>query len=238
MKNFKLFFIAILSALSFNGLAQSKNYISDTAKKENEQLLHNTIANSDEAIVSYHVIEKINMVYGPSITTYNVSNLKYVSTNDLGPNNSRVIIPKFAKTRAKKTRLTEAKAVQSKTAEEISIPVEISTPTEIAIPVEIANSEEALLLEKKKESVTVDLIPIYESVLDKGFVSIDMLKMVGDSRFFNGDLVLAAKWYDQLFALTTDLDAIYFYRYAQSLKAIKQLDKAKEMMKIFESKDK
>ena len=63
MKNFKLFFIAILSALSFNGLAQSKNYISDTAKKENEQLLHNTIANSDEAIVSYHVIEKINMVY-------------------------------------------------------------------------------------------------------------------------------------------------------------------------------
>jgi hypothetical protein len=232
MKNFKLFFIAILSALSFNVLAQSKDYISDTAKKENEQLLHNTIANSDEAIVSYHVIEKINMVYGPSITTYNVSNLKYVSTNDLGPNNSRVIIPKFAKTRAKKTRLAETKAVQLKT------PEVIITPAEISIPAEIANSEETFLLEKKKESVTVDLIPIYESVLDKGFVSIDMLKMVGDSRFFRGDLVLAAKWYDQLFALTTDLEAMYFYRYAQSLKAIKQFDKANEMLKIFESKDK
>lgn len=238
MKNCKLFFIAILSALSFNSLAQSKDYMTDSAKKENEQLLYNTIANNDEAIVSYHVIEKINMVYGPSITTYNVSNLKYVSTNDLGPNNSRIIIPKYAKTRAKKTRLAEAKVEQPKTPEEITPPVETSTPQEIVTSVELATSEEVIVPEKKRESVTVDLIPIYESVLDKGFVSIDMLKMVADSRFFKGDLVLAAKWYNQLFALTTDLDTIYFYRYAQSLKAINQLDKAAEMMKIFESKDK
>lgn len=226
MKNCELLFLAIISAFSLNCLAQRNDYVSDNAKKGNEQLLYNSIANNDEAIVSYHVVEKIKMVNGTSITTYDVSNLKYVSTNDLGPNNSRVIIPKFVKTRTKKARVAKVKVVPLKTPEEIITPIETPIPAVAITP------------EKKLEYVTVDIIPIYERVLDKGFISIDMLKLVGDSRFFKGDLVLAAKWYDQLFALTTDLDAVYFYRYAQSLKAINQLEKAAEMMKLFESKDK
>ena len=64
-----------------------------------------------------------------------------------------------------------------------------------------------------------------------------MLSRVGNGRFFDGDLVMAAKWYSQLFDLTTNLEPEYYFRYAQSLKAIGQIEKAKQMMAVFEKKN-
>src|SRR6476661_6209111 len=66
-----------------------------------------------------------------------------------------------------------------------------------------------------KETVSIDVVSTYERVMDKGYKSAEMLRKAGDRHFFNGDLTSAAKWYTELFNITTDLDAIYYYRYGQ-----------------------
>ena len=81
----------------------------------------------------------------------------------------------------------------------------------------------------------VDAIKTYERVAEKGYKSVDMFKKLGNAYYFNGELDKAAKWYDELFAMAadTDLEAEYYYRYAQSLRSISQNDKADEMLQKF-----
>jgi hypothetical protein len=50
-------------------------------------------------------------------------------------------------------------------------------------------------------------------------------------------LRMPIKWYTELFALTEDLSTEYYYRYAQSLKSIKEYGKADEMMIQFGKKN-
>jgi outer membrane protein OmpA-like peptidoglycan-associated protein/tetratricopeptide (TPR) repeat protein len=82
----------------------------------------------------------------------------------------------------------------------------------------------------------VDAIKTYERVFEKGYKSVDMLQKLGDAYYFKADLESAAKWYTELFALTQDVEPEYYYRYAQSLKAIKDYKKADEMMVKFSKK--
>ena len=79
----------------------------------------------------------------------------------------------------------------------------------------------------------VDAIKTYENVFAKGYKTVDMLEKLGNAYYFKADLDNAAKWYGELFSLTKELEPEYYYRYAQSLKAIKQYDKADEMMAKF-----
>jgi len=89
----------------------------------------------------------------------------------------------------------------------------------------------------KTTIANIDVISTYERVLNKGYESEEMLKKVADKHFFDSDYDAAAKWYAQLIATTcTDLEAVYYYRYAQSLLAINQIEKGNEMMAIFKTK--
>ena len=82
----------------------------------------------------------------------------------------------------------------------------------------------------------VDAIKTYERLFEKGYKSPEMLQKLGNAYYFNADLEKAAKWYTELFALTQDVDPEYYYRYAQSLKAIKDYKKADEMLAKFNEK--
>jgi outer membrane protein OmpA-like peptidoglycan-associated protein/tetratricopeptide (TPR) repeat protein len=91
--------------------------------------------------------------------------------------------------------------------------------------------------DKKYESFAyIDAIKTYERVAEKGYKSVDMFQKLGNSYYFNGELDKAAKWYDELFAMAPDQQPEYFYRYAQSLKAVGQTDKANQMMEQFNQK--
>ncbi|MFI0429972.1 OmpA family protein [Mariniflexile sp. HMF6888] len=83
----------------------------------------------------------------------------------------------------------------------------------------------------------VDAVKTYERLFEKGYKSADMLEKLGNSYYFKADLENAAKWYGELFALTQEVDPEYYYRYAQSLKAIKDYKKADEMMAKFNQKN-
>ncbi|MDX1327749.1 MAG: tetratricopeptide repeat protein, partial [Arenibacter sp.] len=63
-------------------------------------------------------------------------------------------------------------------------------------------------------------IDIYKRVLDKGYVSADLLKKLGNSYYFNGDYSEASEIYRQLLkeypeAMASD----YYFRYAQTLRS-------------------
>lgn len=83
----------------------------------------------------------------------------------------------------------------------------------------------------------VDAIKTYERLFEKGYKTPEMLQKLGNAYYFKADLENAAKWYGELFALTQDVEPEYYYRYAQSLKSIKDYKKADQMLAKFEQKN-
>ena len=79
----------------------------------------------------------------------------------------------------------------------------------------------------------VDAIKTYERIAEKGHRSADLFMKLGDAYYFNAKLDTAAKWYTELFAMNEPVAPEYYYRYAQSLKAIGNYLKADEMMEAF-----
>ena len=217
MKNLAPLFIVIFS---INCIAQQKNRIPSDAE-ENTELLSQSLSDNELAVVSYHVEERINMAFGSTVTTYDVSSLSLINTNDLGKNNSRIITPKYKKSKEKALALNTIKAKNL-----------VDTPIDIK-PIKF---EMAPPPDSKQKYVEIDKIGTYERILERGYSSVEMLKKVGDRRFFAGDLTLSAKWYSELFSKTTDFDPVYYYRYAQSLNSIGQIEKSKAMMILFKNK--
>lgn len=202
MKTYLSFLAAIVNVVSINLFAQGD-------KQNQSDTTGDLFGLDNSVIISYHVVEKINMPFGSQITTYNVSDLSLVSTVDLGPNNSRIITPKYAKQKiSNQTAVVHASPV---TVEEV--------------------------IAERPTSVYIDLIATYERILEKGYKSEKLLKSVANEYFFNGNLIAAAKWYDELFSMNTNLEAMYYFRYAKSLASVNQLEKSAEMMKLFETKN-
>jgi tetratricopeptide (TPR) repeat protein len=82
----------------------------------------------------------------------------------------------------------------------------------------------------------VDVIKTYERVAEKGYKSVDLFKKMGDYFYFYARLDKAAKWYGELFAITSDLEPKYYYQYAQCLRSIGQNDKADEILEKFKQR--
>ena len=100
-----------------------------------------------------------------------------------------------------------------------------------------AQKSALLSADKKYEKYAfVDAISTYERIAAKGYKSVEMFQKLGNAYYFNADLEKAAKWYEELFAMTQDLDPEYYYRYAQALKSIGKYEKADAMLTKFNEK--
>lgn len=80
-------------------------------------------------------------------------------------------------------------------------------------------------------------VSTYEKIANKGYKSEDMFQKLGNSYYFNGEFDKAAKWYGELFTMNPNQESEYFFRYAQSLKAIGQAEKANQMLETFNQKE-
>lgn len=88
--------------------------------------------------------------------------------------------------------------------------------------------------DKKYDSYAyINAIKTYERVAEKGYKSADMFQKLGNAYYFNAELEQAAKWYGELFAMTSEVEPVYYYRYAQSLRSIGENKKANEMLEKF-----
>ncbi|MCC9070511.1 OmpA family protein [Flavobacterium sp. F-65] len=84
----------------------------------------------------------------------------------------------------------------------------------------------------------IDAIKTYERVAEKGYKSVDMFKKLGNSFYFNSEFEKAARWYGELFAMNTEVEPEYYYRYAQSLKSTGDTVKANQILDLFNQKSK
>lgn len=82
----------------------------------------------------------------------------------------------------------------------------------------------------------IDAIEIYKKVAEKGHKSVDLFQKLGDSYYFNANLLEANKWYTELFALEQEVAPEYYFRYAQTLKSVGDYTKANEYLNKFSQK--
>jgi outer membrane protein OmpA-like peptidoglycan-associated protein/tetratricopeptide (TPR) repeat protein len=77
-------------------------------------------------------------------------------------------------------------------------------------------------------------IDIYKKVLDKGFVSADLLKKLGNSYYFNADYKEASEVYKKLVTnYEAEVTSDYYFRYAQTLRSLGEYDTADKLMVKF-----
>ncbi len=219
MKKSRVFFSAFLLIIYLNCFSQQKENTTVSTAKGQTILLTDKQSDENLVIKSYYVEERINKLFGGRIITYEVSKLEMVDTYDLGPNNTRTVIPRYVKRKDKTIA-----PVESPKAKEEHLLTSLK-------PVEVAISAPA----KEAKYTSVDVTGTYAKVLEKGYRTPEMLQKVADRLYFEGNFNTAASYYEQLLNLVKDPDVIYYYRYAQSLKAINQLEKANALMKRFKS---
>lgn len=100
-------------------------------------------------------------------------------------------------------------------------------------------AQKALLNKAEKEYneyAYADAIAIYEKLTAKGYQDEKMFQRLGNAYYFNADLINAVVWYDKLFVMNTQQEPEYFYRYAQSLKAVGNYVKSDKMLDEFNKK--
>ncbi|MCC9065366.1 OmpA family protein [Flavobacterium piscisymbiosum] len=82
----------------------------------------------------------------------------------------------------------------------------------------------------------IDAIGTYERVAEKGYKDETMFQRLGNAYYFNGELIKAAKWYNALFEMNAEQEPEYYYRYAQTLKAMGDYAKADKILEAFNKK--
>jgi hypothetical protein len=100
-----------------------------------------------------------------------------------------------------------------------------------------AQNEQLYITDKISDKYAyIDVTKTYERVAAKGYKSIDLFQKLGNSFYKSLDMEKAAKWYGELFALTSDLEPEYYKRYAQSLTSIGQIINANEVLEKLKQK--
>ncbi|WP_405413594.1 OmpA family protein [Maribacter sp. Asnod1-A12] len=101
----------------------------------------------------------------------------------------------------------------------------------------LTNAQERLIQKgnEKFESYSFSpAIDIYKKVLDKGYVSADLLRKLGNSYYYNADYKDAADIYGQMVAdYSVEVTAEDYFKYAQSLKTIGEYDNSNLIMDKF-----
>ncbi|MDN3677576.1 OmpA family protein [Flavobacterium paronense] len=101
---------------------------------------------------------------------------------------------------------------------------------------QVANKKEAKGDKEYAKYAYIDAIKTYERIYQKGYKSPDMLLKIGNAYYFNAELEKANKWYAELYATSPEQEPEFYYRFAQTLKAVKESDKADAMLAKFSEK--
>ncbi|WP_281239806.1 tetratricopeptide repeat protein [Flavobacterium praedii] len=217
MKNIEILCFLLTSIFSSNSWGQNTaidiNNKKVSTTQSNILIMKDKTYTPNKRIKYYHVEEITMMKFGGYKTVYDVSNPKLIRTYDLGTNNKRIVTPIFVD-----GDQLEKSILNSDTLLRSSIPSKIlfsDTP-------------------KKADSyASIDIIKTYERVAEKGFESLDMMKKLANSYFFNDEFDKAEKYYTKIFAKTTDIEPEYYYRYSITLKAVGKIEKSNEYLKKF-----
>lgn len=79
----------------------------------------------------------------------------------------------------------------------------------------------------------MNVVKMYEKAVQKGYGTRAIYQKLGDAYYFNAVYPVANKWYAKAMEDATPMDPEYYFRYAQSLKSVGELQKANEYLKKF-----
>lgn len=82
----------------------------------------------------------------------------------------------------------------------------------------------------------IDVIKTYERIAEKGYISVDLFKKLGNAYYLKTEFNKAAQWYCELFAICVDLEPEYYHQYAKCLLLIGQSDTANEILQKLKQK--
>ncbi len=181
-------------------------------------------------IKEYKVVETVNMRFGGYKLSYIVSNKSLIRNNNLGTGNTRVVTPIYAEVnQPEKEELTMINSIE---------PIISSDKPELQLNPTKLNEIIREVNEKSNDTAYINLIRTYERVIDKGYKSVELLMKVADANYFTGNLKNAAKYYEELFSVTSELEPEYYYRFSKSLKFVNKEEKAAEMMGQYQKRTK
>ncbi|MEL1242437.1 hypothetical protein [Flavobacterium flavipallidum] len=116
------------------------------------------------------------------------------------------------------------------------IKVEIPPAEKNATPV-VQNTVAPVLAESQKEKrdfILVNVVYVYERVLEKGYQSAFMFREVANYYYFKGQMEKAAKWYEPLFAMPNEhLEPIYYFRFGDALRKTGKTQRGNELVEKF-----
>ena len=82
----------------------------------------------------------------------------------------------------------------------------------------------------------IDAQKVFERVAEDGYKSADLFQKLGNSYYYNSDYDKAVKWYGELMSnYKNEVSSEYYFRYAQSLKAIEEYEESDKYMRKFYS---
>ncbi|MDF4204563.1 OmpA family protein [Maribacter sp. SA7] len=101
----------------------------------------------------------------------------------------------------------------------------------------VVQAQERLIEKGNEEFESYSFSPaidIYKRVLDKGYVSADLLKKLANSYYYNADYKEAAETYKHLVTdYSDDVSVEDYFKYAQSLKSLGDYDSSTQVMNKF-----
>ena len=102
---------------------------------------------------------------------------------------------------------------------------------------QVTNRREVKADTDYKKFAYVDAIKTYERIYNKGYRSPDLSLKIGNAYYFNAELEKANKWYSEVYDSNTEQEPEFYYRFAQTLKAVKDIDKATVILAKFIEKN-
>lgn len=113
--------------------------------------------------------------------------------------------------------------------------VETKTPPVSASPVNPKVLPEKKEPQKEKlDYILVNVVYVYERVLEKGYKSAYMFREVANYYYFKGQMGKAAKWYEELFTMSNEqLEPIYYYRFGDALKKTGKTERGNALVEKF-----
>jgi len=79
----------------------------------------------------------------------------------------------------------------------------------------------------------IDAIAIYTKLANKGYKSESMLRKLGNAYYFSANYPEASKWYGELLEINTNVEPEVYFRYANALKSIGEIEKSNQFMNQF-----
>ena len=89
-----------------------------------------------------------------------------------------------------------------------------------------------------QKSQDIDIIKVYEKVVEDGYESIQIFEKLANSNYERGNYSEAKKWFEKWFNKDKNPVNIAYLKYSKTLKALNEFDMAEHYLLLYEKRSK